>query len=225
MKTVKIIAQWLFILCVPALLLTISLSSAMNCRWLYQFGFSKYDVSQVTGLAPSELEKTAEGLIQYFNSSEEYINLTVIKDGQPLTLFKEREVGHLKDVKELFQLNYRVLIGTGIYALIFLGVSLFWWREKRRLGWGLLGGGGLTLLIMAILGIIIAIDFDWFFLQFHLLSFANDLWQLNPATDYLIMLFPQGFWLDAALFVAGGTALLAIIFGGVGWWLKKKYSA
>ena len=223
MKIIKIIAQWVFILCVPALLLTVSLSSAMNCPWLYQYGFNKYDISYVTGLAPAELEKAADGLIQYFNSSEEYISLTVIKNGQPFTLFNQREVQHLKDVKELFQLVYKVLIGTGVYTLIFLGVSLFWWRDKQRLGLGLLGGGGLTLVIMAAVGIMVAMDFDRFFLQFHLFSFANDLWQLNPATDYLIMLFPQGFWFDATLFCAGGAAALALLLGGVGWWVKRKY--
>ncbi|OGO20176.1 MAG: hypothetical protein A2Z15_00585 [Chloroflexi bacterium RBG_16_50_11] len=223
MKIVKIIAQWIFILCLPVLLLTASVSLAANSVWLYQYGFNKYDVSRVTGLAPAELEKAAEGLIHYFNSSEEYISPTIEKDSKPFTLFKEREVAHLKDVKELFQLVYKVLLGTGIYALIFIGVSLFWWRDKRRLGWGLAGGGGLTLVLMAALGMMIALDFDQFFLQFHLLSFANDFWQLNPATDYLIMMFPQGFWLDATLFCALGTAAGAIISGGVGWWLKRKY--
>jgi hypothetical protein len=41
---------------------------------------------------------------------------------------------------------------------------------------------------------------------------------LNPATDYLIMLFPRGFWFDAAIFCAAGTAFLALVLGGVGWW-------
>jgi integral membrane protein (TIGR01906 family) len=194
----------------------------MNCRGLYQYGFNKYDISRVTGLEPAELEKAADGLIHYFNSNEEYISLTVEKNGKAFTLFNEREVAHLKDVKGLFRLVYKVLLGTGIYALIYIGVALFWWRDKRRLGWGLVGGGGLTLVLMAALGIMIALDFDQFFLQFHLLSFANDFWMLNPATDYLLMLFPQGFWFDATLFCAIGTAVEALILGGVGWWLKRK---
>ncbi|MHB8104325.1 MAG: TIGR01906 family membrane protein [Dehalococcoidales bacterium] len=222
MKIVKIVAQWLFILSIPALLLTASLGAAMNSRALYEYGFNKYDISRVTGLAPAELTKAANGLISYFNSGEEYINVTVIKNGQPFALFKEREVQHLKDVKSLFWLDYKVLIGAGVYALVFVAVTLFWWRDKRRLGWGLLGGGGLTLFLMAALGIIIALDFDQFFLQFHLLSFANDFWQLNPATDYLLMMFPDGFWFDATLFCAIGTAAGAVILGGLGWWLRRK---
>jgi LPXTG-motif cell wall-anchored protein len=45
---------------------------------------------------------------------------------------------------------------------------------------------------------------------------------LDPATDYLIMMFPQGFWFDAALACAIATAAGAIILGGVGWWLMRK---
>jgi integral membrane protein (TIGR01906 family) len=222
MNTVKVAAQWLFILCLPILLLTASVSAAANCPRLYKYGFEKYDVSRVTGLAPAELDKAARGLIGYFNSGEEYIDLTVEKDGQPFTLFNDREVAHLKDVKGLFRLVYKILLGAGVYALVFVGVSLFWWRDKRRLWQGLFFGGGLTLVAMLALGVVIALDFDQFFLQFHLLSFANDFWMLDPATDYLIMMFPQEFWFDAALACAIVTAAGAIILGGVGWWLKRK---
>jgi integral membrane protein (TIGR01906 family) len=59
------------------------------------------------------------------------------------------------------------------------------------------------------------IDFDEFFLQFHLISFANDLWLLDPTKDYLIMLFPQGFWFDATMFCALGTVVMALVLAGV----------
>jgi integral membrane protein (TIGR01906 family) len=216
--------QWLFIVCLPVLLLTASLSIAANCPGLYHYGFDKYDIGDETGLAPSELDRVAEGLIDYFNSGDEFISLTVTKDGETFELFNEREVGHLKDVKGLFRLGYYVLLGTLIYALAYFGVSFFWWRDRQRLAWGLIGGSGLTLVLMLALGLIMLLDFDSFFLQFHLLSFANDLWMLNPATDYLIMLFPQGFWFDAALFCTLGTLVGALILGGLGWWTKGKSS-
>jgi integral membrane protein (TIGR01906 family) len=222
MTILKTATQWLFIICLPVLLLTASISAAANSPRLYKYGFEKYDVSQVTGLAPAELDKAARGLIGYFNSGNEFIDLTVEKDGKPFKLFNEREVAHLKDVKGLFRLIYKILLGTGVYALVFIGVSLFWWRDKRRLGGGLFFGGGLTLALMLALGLVIAFDFDQFFLRFHLLSFANDFWMLDPARDYLIMLFPQGFWFNAALFCAVATAAGAVILGVVGWWQIRK---
>ncbi len=222
MSILKNVAVGLFIICLPLLLLMAGISAEVNCPWLYQNGFEKYNISQTTGLAPEELEKAANGLRDYFNSGDESIKLSVVKDGQSFELFNEREVAHLRDVKDLFQLGYRVLAGTLAYALAFVGVSLFWWRDRWRLGWGLAGGGALTLVLMLVLGLLVLFNFEGFFLQFHLLSFANDFWMLDPSRDYLIMLFPQGFWYDVSLYLAIAAAVSALVLGGVGWWLKKE---
>ncbi len=224
MKILAIVAKWLFILCLPVLLLTASIGWAVNSLWLYKSGFEKYDVSQTTGLAESELEKAATGLISYFNSDEEYISLAVMKDGEPFELFSQREVIHLKDVKGLIRLDYRVLLGTLIYVLAYGAASLFR-RDWRRLAWGVAEGSGLTLILVLALGVGALLNFDQLFLQFHLISFANELWLLDPTKDYLIMLFPQGFWYDAAIFCAGITAGLAVVLGGVsggGLWTKRR---
>jgi integral membrane protein (TIGR01906 family) len=218
----RIAAKWLFIICLPVLLLTASVSWAVNSLWLYKYGFDKYTVGQTTGLAQSELDKAARGLIDYFNSDDETIIVTVTKDGKSFALFNEREVAHLRDVRGLFQLVYRVLLGALIYALVFVGISIFWWRDRRRLSWGLVGGSCLTLLLMLALGLSTLFNFDRLFRQFHIISFANDLWMLDPTRDYLIMLFPRGFWYDASLFCALATAVGAVILGGVGWWYLKR---
>ncbi len=224
MRILGIAAKWLFILCLPVLLLTTSLGWAINSLWLYQYGFEKYNVSQTTGLAEVELEKAARGVISYFNSGEEYISLTVVKEGQPFELFNQREVIHLKDVKGLIWLDYWVLLGTLIYALTYAGVSLFWQRRRywRRLAQGVVGGSGTTLALMLALGLGTLLGFDQLFLQFHLISFTNEFWQLDPARDYLIMFFPQGFWYDVTLFCALATAVGAVVLGGMaGVYLKR----
>ena len=210
-------AKWLFILCLPILLLTASIGWGVNSQWLYKYGFEKYNVSQTTGIADVELGKAATGLISYFNSGEANISLTVMKDGEPFELFNQREVVHLRDVKGLIWLDYWVLLGTLIYTLGYAGVSLFWQRKRywRRLAWGVVSGSGITLALMLAMELGILLNFDQLFYQFHLLSFTNELWQLDPSKDYLIMLFPGGFWYDAAIFCAGITAGLAIILGGV----------
>jgi integral membrane protein (TIGR01906 family) len=217
MRVLGTIAKCLFILCLPFLLITASLGWAVNSLWLYQYGFEKYQVGATTGLTEPELEKAATGLIRYFNSGEEYISLTVIKDSQPFELFNEREIIHLKDVKGLIHLDYWVLLGTAIYAIGYVISQLFLSRRNYRpLAWALVGGGSLTLALMLALGLWALVGFDQLFLQFHLLSFANEFWQLDPTRDYLIMLFPQGFFYDATLICAGATAAGAIILGGLG---------
>ncbi len=216
LKILAAIAKWVFVLCIPLLLLTGSIGIAANSLQLYKYGFEKYDIRASTGLDSVQLDKAAHGLISYFNSDEELIGITVSKDGASFPLFNEREVIHLKDVKDLFQLDYRVLGGTLIYTLGFAALYLFRHSsqvKRRQLAWAVASGGGLTLALMVGLGAIALLNFDQFFLQFHLISFANDFWQLDSARDYLIMLFPQGFWFDATMLCAGIVTAAAVLLG------------
>lgn len=221
MKTIKVISLVIFILALPVMLFTASVSMAANNPWLYRYGFERYDISRVTGIPEAELDKVAHGLIDYWNSGEDIFNITVIKDGHPFTLFNEKEVSHLIDVKAIFRLIYKLLFGSFIYALAFLLLALFLWKDRKLLGLGLIWGSALGTALMVLLGILAITDFSWLFWQFHLVSFTNDLWLLNPDTDYLIMLFPEGFWFDAAIFCTAFKIVLAIITGFIGWRLLK----
>ncbi len=222
MKIPGIAAKWIFILCLPILLMSASIGVAINSLWLYKYGFEKYNISQTTGLAEAELDRAAAELISYFNSGEEHINVYVTKDGKQFKLFNQREVIHLKDVKGLIWLDYRLLRGTLLYVLIYAGVVLLWRKDWRRLASGVVGGSGLTLALMLALGMGALISFDRLFLQFHLISFTNEFWQLDPARDYLIMLFPQGFWYDTFRFCLLLMAGTAVVLGGAGLVLLKR---
>lgn len=87
----------------------------------------------------------------------------------------------------------------------------------------ILWGAGATVGLVALVGLISAVAFEQLFLLFHQVSFANDFWQLDPRRDYLVMMFPEGFWLDATFFVAfltvGGAAVLGMVSGG---WLVLR---
>jgi integral membrane protein (TIGR01906 family) len=207
---ITIIPRIIFILCLPLLLTSASLAAAANCKALYLHGFQKYDVAATTGLPAEELEKTADAIIGYWNNSGEPLDVTVIKNGQPFVLFNEREVQHMADVKKLFGLDYLILAGTLGYSLLY-GLPLLLRRQRRRLAQDIVSGGALTMLLIFIIGAFAITDFTRFFTSFHLISFSNDLWMLNPATDYLLMLFPGGFWQDAAMYCLIAIAVMALI--------------
>jgi integral membrane protein (TIGR01906 family) len=213
LRILVIAAKGAFIICLPVLLLTATIGWAANSLWLYESGFEKYDVSQTTGLNEVELGKVATGLISYFNSGADYINLGVTKDGESFELFTQEEKTHFRDVKGLFQLDYWVLLGTFIYCVAYTGGSLFWWKGRtwRRLVWGVVGGSGFTLVLMLALGIWVWLGFDRLFLQFHLISFTNAFWS---AEGYMLLLFPHGFWYDTVLLCVGIIVGLAVILGG-----------
>ena len=77
MRILTAVATGLFAVCLPLLLLTASIWWAANSHWLYTSGFARYGVTKTTGLAESQLDAVAAGLIDYFNSPEEFVGLTV----------------------------------------------------------------------------------------------------------------------------------------------------
>ncbi|MFC2051212.1 DUF1461 domain-containing protein [Chloroflexota bacterium] len=219
MKVLSTAAKWFFMLCLPALLLGASIGGATNSLWLYKYGLYKYDVSQALAneglqLSDLEIEKIYAGLISYFNSNEEYINFTVVKDGKPINLFSPEEVIHFRDVKGLIWLDYWLLLGTLIYTLGYSGVSLFWKKHKywRRLAQAVAGGSSMTPALMLVLALGTVLDFSQLFYRFHLLFFSNTFWS---AEGYMLLLFPSAFFYDAALFCALATTAGAVILGGV----------
>ena len=209
MKALTAITSILFVICIPMLLLTTDLRFAANDIRLYEYGFNKYEVSAATGLDNEELLSVADQMVTYFNSDEESLDID---------LFNQREVTHLKDVKGLIQLAYRLQLASLAYIVVYIVINFvlrrgaFWRGLARRLIWG----SGATIALLAVLGLWAVIAFDSLFLLFHLVSFSNELWQLSPG-DKLLLLFPQGFFNDAALFVAAAAIGEAIIIGGVAW--------
>ena len=209
MKALTAITSILFVICIPMLLLTTDLRFAANDIRLYEYGFNKYEVSAATGLDNEELLSVADQMVTYFNSDEEFLDIDI---------FNQRELTHLKDVKGLIQLAYRLQLASLAYIVVYIVINFvlrrgaFWRGLARRLIWG----SGATIALLAVLGLWAVIGFDSLFLLFHLVSFSNELWQLSPG-DKLLLMFPQGFFNAAALFVAAAAIGEAIIIGGVAW--------
>jgi len=224
LKNLSTAARVIFILALPALLISAVIAFEFNSLWLYKEGFEKYNVSQTTGLAEAELEKAAAGLISYFNSDEEYISLTVVRDNQPFELFNQREVAHLRDVKHLVRLDYRLLLGTAIYIGAYAGICL--WRRRKlrqRLAQAAIIGSSIALGMIVVLGVGSTVQgFGEVFTQLHFLAFTNELWMLDPSRDFLMMLFPEGFWYDAAMLFGGIVAGVAgTLLGVAGFYLRR----
>jgi integral membrane protein (TIGR01906 family) len=72
-----------------------------------------------------------------------------------------------------------------------------------------------SIAVLGTLGLVVLTGFDAAFERFHLIAFDNDLWQLDPDTDRLIQMFPEGFWYDVTLWVAVATSveLIALAIG------------
>jgi integral membrane protein (TIGR01906 family) len=215
---------------VPLFLVTASVAWAFNNPGVYQRGFEKYGVSRVTGITDADLSQVGADLRHYFNSPGALLVVKARVYGEERDIFKQREVSHLRDVKRLVWGVYLVGAVSAFYLLAVTGVGALRHRRSsvealaRRLLWG----GALTLGLILAVGLFAAVGFDTLFLKFHQLSFANDFWQLDPRTDFLVMLFPQDFWFDSTMWVAiraviGASAVTLLSSGYLAYSRWKSY--
>lgn len=227
MNRVAWVPAFLFAIAVPVFLVTASVAWAFNDPGVYNRGFEKYRISLTTGIDEEDLRHVAGQIRHYFNSTDEPLLVKTQVYGEERELFNPREVQHMRDVKRLVWWVYAAAAVSGIYLL-----SATSWGIVVN-GQGFLGvlaqriirGVALMGILVVVVGVFALAGFDTLFLKFHQLAFANDLWQLDPRRDYLVIIFPQGFWFDAtmrvvALTVAGAVAL-TLASGGYLLWNRR----
>ena len=217
----------LFIIAVPLFLITGSVTWAFNSPGLYNNGFEKYSVSRVSGITDSDLRQVGADIRSYINSGDEPLHVRTRILGTEQDLFNEREVAHMSDVKQLVRGVYILALATAVFlfATVVTGFAVQRSRFAEPLAKRALWGGGLTLVLLIVFGIAALVGFDSVFLKFHQLSFANDFWQLDPRTDYLVRIFPQDFWFDATMWVAvrAITGALLLSLAGSAYLVYRRY--
>ncbi len=199
----------IFAACLPIFIIAINVGYITHSDWLYTYNWWRNGIPDRTGLPIHELDSAADQIKDYFQNDAERLDVRVNTSRGTASLFDEREILHMIDVKDLMKYVSITSVWTGIILALTTAIGLairrrqFWaslsrWLRYTALIWGI---------AIAAIIIIAVIDFTWIFTQFHLLSFANDLWQLDPFRHYLLLLFPERFFLEATLFIA----LLTII--------------
>lgn len=211
------LAAVMFVVALPLLLVTSNVRFLANEVRFYERGFGKFDVEERTGLERSELDRAAREIIEYFNNDAERLDIQVQQDGELVPLYSAKEVLHMVDVKDLFRLIFRVQEVTLAFVAAYIVAVFVWAREAslRVLAKQVLIGLGVLLGVVLAVGVFAAIGFESLWRQFHLLSFSNDLWELNPRTDRLIQMFPVDFWQESTFVLAAITAIEMGILGAL----------
>ena len=228
MRVLRLVAAVLFVLVLPVFLITSNVRWVINAPFLYSYGFDKYDIPSRTGIERDELLSAARQVREYFSNGDELLDVRVVRQGVLRSLYNDREVLHMKDVKVLVKGVYRIQEGTAGFLIAFALFGLAFGRTSflSTLVRYLSRGGLLTLALVVVVGLASLVGFDRLFLAFHLVSFSNDLWQLDPSRDFLLMMFPQGFFFDATMWIAGSTVVEALLLASVpvalGLWRRRR---
>ena len=191
---------------------------ANGVRWValddafYLDEFALYDVDLTTGLPYDELRNVAGAFVSYFQSAPGPLLVTANFPSGPQPLLNEREVRHMEDVQGLIArifATWRFTFGALVVSSSVLLVVDHLTGSRSLAVAGVIGGA-ISVLVVGAVSLATLADFRQLFLQFHFMSFSNDLWILDPARDHLIQLFPQGFFSDAALRIGFQTVALGI---------------
>jgi integral membrane protein (TIGR01906 family) len=217
----------LLVIALPLFLVTTSVVWTVNDLRFYSYEFRLQGVVEETGMSERELIGVARQIREYFNSRQEPLRVLAVANGSfwgrtLRELFNDREVAHMADVKHLIWGVYGIQWASFAYILAWVVIAAVRRQRSsfRKLGVLTLWGCGLTVGLVAAIGIAAWVNFDSMFLLFHRLSFTNTLWQLDPERDYLIRIFPEGFWFDATFFIGLATVAMALVLGlGTGVWL------
>lgn len=227
MPTIRWVTTGLFLLAVPLFLLLSNVRIAAMETRVYEYSFSTYNVDEVTGIDRAQLDRAAAEMIRYFEDEEPLLTTRVRINGEEQALFTPRETLHMRDVKELFQDTFFLQEVAFVYIVAYVAAVFLWARERslRRLAEQCVWAGLITAALLGVAALGVLVGFDSLFRQFHLISFSNDFWELDPARDHLIQMFPQGFWFRVSFVVGIVTIIEALVLTGLGYaalvWLRR----
>lgn len=170
---------------------------ALNQRTLSSLFFDHAD-TRASGVFKTEYTALAEAISEYLAGNRDTAEIEVIKGGSLQPAFHERELEHLKDVKNLADLskllrNLAISLTALVFLLLLINKNL---RNLRpgRLAKSVQIAAAAVLTFILMTAIYTSVDFGHAFTMLHQLVFQNDLWQLDPQTDLMIQLMPQSFF-------------------------------
>ncbi|WEG72915.1 TIGR01906 family membrane protein [Vagococcus intermedius] len=183
-------------------IITVVITVTINAYPLYVFEVKYLNLLDWVDLSQSELLTNYRQLMGYLNIPwhQELI----------LTDFPVSASGalHFYEVKKLFMLNYSILLVTIIPTILFC-INLV----KTNQIWRLVMPFRVAAMVPVVLGFVMLMGFDQFFVGFHSLFFNNDAWLFDPVTDPIINVLPETYFMHC--FILGFGLLELILLLGI----------
>lgn len=177
-------------LCLALFIISASVTITLNFRPLYYHDISSLKIEETSGFSKKVIRENYDALIdynQFFYSGKLKLTLPMSREGRI----------HFEEVKRIF-------VGIECLCVITLILSCFLIKRKIR------SRNIVTVLLPVIVGILCAVNWDAAFTLFHEIMFRNDYWIFDEATDPVIMILPDAFFLHCAVMI-----ILLILIGSL----------
>ena len=217
MIKIKNIIVTIIYLSLPVSLITANATYLINSNWLYSYNWNRNNIPESTNLSIDDLNFISNKINTYFSDDHERLNIKIKVNGYENSIYNEKEITHMIDVKNLIKFVYMISIVSTVILILSI-ISLIYFLKENSYNLlsstiknsFLIFGSIVSIFILASIT-----NFTWVFTKFHMLSFSNDLWILDPKKDMLIMMFPERFFLETTLLIGLFTICeyIAIWFG------------
>ena len=220
------IFRWIIIIAIPILLTlwTVRLLISWNSPSYPQFEYARIQQDKY-GFTEDERIEYAESTLEYLRQIDPAEDVIYMLEelrlpGSDQSLYNQREIGHMIDVKHLVDLFNQIFQVLGIVALV--GLIYLLARSETRIEAykALMYGGLLTTGILLVMVVLILIAWGFVFVQFHELLFPPDTWTF-AMSDSLIRLFPEQFWFDFGVLWTVGILVQGVILALIGYGLQR----
>lgn len=179
-ERVKTSLQWI-VLFLAIISLVIFLT--INSVWLYWLNVKLGHLSKIVQISTSRIVQNYLQLLAYLQlpwiTKLDMMDFPTSPNG----------LQHFIDVKHLFLLNNGILIVTIAPAIHFLR-SL----SVKKMLWKLIRPFQTAALVPVLAGLMMLVNFNQFFIDFHKLLFRNSDWLFDPRFDPVILVLPESFF-------------------------------
>lgn len=188
-------------------------------RSFFETQYEKNNTAEYIGMRHQDLMSVTDNLLAYMIKQRDDLNMQYGVKGEMREIFDEREKLHMVDVQNLYMgvvyiaVVLTALVAAGLlYTAKYDGIKQVRETLRRKFIYSAAGFA----LVVAVAGVLIITNFQWFWYNFHLLFFTNDLWLLDPAVSIMINMFPLEFFYAICTnilitFVAGCAAVRILL--------------
>ena len=186
----------------PCVIVGFAVLLFLNPIWV-GFDQDRSDVSGLTGYTPNQVRQVTGSILSDLVFGPPNFDVTL--DGKPVLDASERS--HMADVRKvLMSLGFVALLAA--ILLIVVGVA----SGGRRWFWRAAAAGARVLTVgVVVVGVAFALFFDQAFLLFHEIFFAPGTFMFDARTEKLVQLFPDQFWSETSVAIAGAVLGLSVL--------------
>jgi integral membrane protein (TIGR01906 family) len=182
-----------------------ALMIVLQARFFYRWEIGWNKLTQIVFLTPKTIQYNYDVVVNYISAP------WISKLEMPNFAASASGLQHFSDVKKL------VVLAEVLFVLSIVPTVIYLRDIKTFKAWfKFLNPMRIMIALPIVLGLLLSIGFDQFFVAFHKLLFTNDTWIFDPHTDPVINILPENFFMHCFIlyFVLIELAFVALSLKG-----------